>query len=119
MYLQKRDIQPLDQSRVQTSEDLAATIFQAVVNQTISGLACGKPIRGNVAFLGGPLHFLSELRERFIETLGLNEETALMPENSHLFAAFGSAISADTTKVSDFETLIAHLPERKIFFLPK
>ena len=109
----KTDIQPLINEGA-AREDLAASIFQAVVNQTISGLACGKPIRGNVAFLGGPLHFLSELRERFIETLGLNEETALMPENSHLFAAFGSAISADTTKVSDFETLIAHLGKKNI-----
>ena len=109
----KTDIQPLINEGA-AREDLAASIFQAVVNQTISGLACGKPIRGNVAFLGGPLHFLSELRERFIETLGLNEKTALMPENSHLFAAFGSAISADTTKVSDFETLIAHLGKKNI-----
>ena len=55
-----------------TKEDLSASIFQAVVNQTISGLACGKPIRGHVAFLGGPLHFLSELKEAFIRTLKLD-----------------------------------------------
>ena len=54
-------------------EDIAASVFQAVVNQTISGLACGRPIKGNVAFLGGPLYFLSELRQRFIETLNLSE----------------------------------------------
>ena len=58
----KSDIQPLINDGA-TREDLAASIFQAVVNQTISGLACGKPIRGNVAFLGGPLHFLPELRK--------------------------------------------------------
>ena len=58
--------------KAHTSEDLSASIFQAVVNQTISGLACGKPIRGNVAFLGGPLHFLSELKEAFIRTLNLD-----------------------------------------------
>ena len=64
----KTDIQPLINDGA-TKEDLSASIFQAVVNQTISGLACGKPIRGHVAFLGGPLHFLSELREAFIRTL--------------------------------------------------
>ena len=57
----KTDIQPLINEGA-TKEDLAASIFQAVVNQTISGLACGKPIRGTVAFLGGPLHFLPELK---------------------------------------------------------
>ncbi|MFR3137373.1 MAG: BadF/BadG/BcrA/BcrD ATPase family protein, partial [Lachnospira pectinoschiza] len=64
----KSDIQPLINEGA-TKEDLSASIFQAVVNQTISGLACGKPIRGNVAFLGGPLHFLSELKQAFIRTL--------------------------------------------------
>ena len=66
----KSDIQPLINEGA-TKEDLSASIFQAVVSQTISGLACGKPIRGNVAFLGGPLHFLSELRAAFIRTLNL------------------------------------------------
>ena len=66
-YLPNRISQPLINDGA-TIEDLAASIFQAVVNQTISGLACGKPIRGNVAFLGGPLHFLSELRAAFIRT---------------------------------------------------
>ena len=55
-------------------------------------LACGKPIRGNVAFLGGPLHFLSELRKRFIETLNLKEDQIISPENSQLFVAIGAAI---------------------------
>ena len=64
----KSDIQPLINEGL-PKEDLAASIFQAVVNQTISGLACGKPIRGHVAFLGGPLHFLSELKESFVRTL--------------------------------------------------
>ena len=89
----KSDIQPLINEGA-TKEDLAASIFQAVVNQTISGLACGKPIRGHVAFLGGPLHFLSQLREAFIRTLKLDEEHAIIPENSHLFAAIGSALNA-------------------------
>lgn len=89
----KTDIQPLINDGA-TKEDLAASIFQAVVNQTISGLACGKPIRGHVAFLGGPLHFLPELKAAFIRTLKLDEEHVIETENSHLFAAIGSALSA-------------------------
>ncbi len=88
----KTDIQPLINEGA-TKEDLSASIFQAVVNQTISGLACGKPIRGHVAFLGGPLHFLSELKEAFIRTLKLDEEHAITPKNSHLFAAIGAAMN--------------------------
>ena len=89
----KTDIQPLINEGA-TKEDLSVSIFQAVVNQTISGLACGKPIRGHVAFLGGPLHFLSELRKSFIRTLKLDDEHTIYPENSHLFAAIGSAMNA-------------------------
>ena len=92
VYLQRSDIQPLINEGA-TKEDLSASIFQAVVNQTISGLACGKPIRGHVAFLGGPLHFLSELKEAFIRTLKLDEEHTIAPEHSHLFAAIGSALN--------------------------
>ncbi|MDE7207549.1 MAG: acyl-CoA dehydratase activase, partial [Lachnospiraceae bacterium] len=89
----KTDIQPLINEGA-TKEDLSASIFQAVVNQTISGLACGKPIRGHVAFLGGPLHFLSELKAAFIRTLKLDEEHIIDTANSHLFAAIGSALNA-------------------------
>ena len=89
----KSDIQPLINDGA-SKEDLAASIFQAVVNQTISGLACGKPIRGHVAFLGGPLHFLSELKEAFIRTLKLDDEHTIAPKNSHLFAAIGSAMNS-------------------------
>jgi predicted CoA-substrate-specific enzyme activase len=99
----KTDIQPLINEGA-TREDLSASIFQAVVNQTISGLACGKPIRGHVAFLGGPLHFLSELKAAFIRTLNLDAEHAITPENSHLFAAIGSALNykeETTTMLSD------------------
>ncbi|MBS6159963.1 MAG: 2-hydroxyacyl-CoA dehydratase [Firmicutes bacterium] len=97
----KTDIQPLINEGA-TKEDLSASIFQAVVNQTISGLACGKPIRGHVAFLGGPLHFLSELKTAFIRTLKLDDEHTIVPENSHLFAAMGSALNAkpEATPVS-------------------
>ena len=89
----KTDIQPLINEGA-TKEDLAASIFQAVVNQTISGLACGKPIRGHVAFLGGPLHFLDQLKAAFIRTLKLDDEHIIDTDNSHLFAAIGSALNA-------------------------
>ena len=89
----KTDIQPLINEGA-TKEDLSASIFQAVVNQTISGLACGKPIRGHVAFLGGPLHFLDQLKEAFIRTLKLDDEHIIDTENSHLFAAIGSALNS-------------------------
>ena len=89
----KSDIQPLINEGA-TREDLAASIFQAVVNQTISGLACGKPIRGNVAFLGGPLHFLPELRNAFIRTLRLQGEQIIAPNHSHLFAAVGASMNS-------------------------
>ncbi|MBE5837378.1 2-hydroxyacyl-CoA dehydratase [Butyrivibrio sp.] len=89
----KSDIQPLINEGA-TKEDLSASIFQAVVNQTISGLACGKPIRGHVAFLGGPLHFLDQLKAAFVRTLKLDEEHTIETDNSHLFAAIGSALNA-------------------------
>ena len=91
----KTDIQPLINEGA-TRADLAASIFQAVVNQTISGLACGKPIRGCVAFLGGPLHFLPELKKAFIRTLRLAPENIVDPEDSHLFAAMGAALETET-----------------------
>ncbi len=90
----KTDIQPLINEGA-TTADLAASIFQAVVNQTISGLACGKPIRGCVAFLGGPLHFMPELKKAFIRTLQLTDEMTVDPEDSHLFAAMGAALEAE------------------------
>ena len=90
----KTDVQPLINEGARR-EDIAASIFQAVVNQTIGGLACGKPIRGNVAFLGGPLHFLDQLRHRFIETLHLEGDAIIVPDNSQLFVAAGSALNAD------------------------
>ena len=89
----KTDIQPLINEGA-AKEDISASIFQAVVNQTISGLACGRPIRGNVAFLGGPLNYLSELRKRFIETLHLTPEQVIVPEEAHLLVAKGAAIDS-------------------------
>ncbi|MCL1879981.1 MAG: hypothetical protein FWF71_05115 [Actinomycetia bacterium] len=88
----KSDVQPLLNEGARR-EDIAASIFQSVVTQTISGLACGRPIRGNVAFLGGPLQYLPELEKRFVETLGLSTEEAIRPTNAHLFVAAGAAIA--------------------------
>ena len=107
----KSDIQPLINDGA-TKEDLAASIFQAVVNQTISGLACGKPIRGHVAFLGGPLHFLSELTNAFIRTLELDEEHTFIPENSHLFAAMGAAFNYKENAVVSIDSLISLLDNK-------
>ena len=104
----KTDIQPLINEGA-TRADLAASIFQAVVNQTISGLACGKPIRGTVAFLGGPLHFLTELKAAFIRTLKLTDETTVDPENSHLFAAMGAALEAEDGEAVALNDLIEKL----------
>ncbi len=100
----KSDIQPLINEGA-TKPDLSASIFQAVVNQTISGLACGKPIRGNVAFLGGPLHFLGELKSAFIRTLNLTQEQVIAPEHSHLFAAIGAGMNAKPEVQVDFKAL--------------
>lgn len=100
----KTDIQSLLNEGA-TREDIAASIFQAVVNQTISGLACGKPIRGNVAFLGGPLYYLSQLRERFKETLKLRNDQVVFPENSHYFVAIGAALASCSEEAIGFNTL--------------
>ena len=104
----KTDIQPLINEGA-TKEDLSASIFQAVVNQTISGLACGKPIRGNVAFLGGPLHFLPELCAAFIRTLNLGPDQIIAPDHSHLFAAIGAAMNSDPKTTASLHDLIERL----------
>jgi predicted CoA-substrate-specific enzyme activase len=105
----KSDIQPL-LNQGAAREDIAASVFQSVVNQTISGLACGKPIRGRVAFLGGPLHYLPELRKRFRETLKLTDETAVIPENGHYFVAMGAALASKNLPATGFQDLIDRLP---------
>ncbi|HKM05159.1 MAG TPA: acyl-CoA dehydratase activase-related protein [Lachnospiraceae bacterium] len=104
----KSDIQPLINEGA-TKEDLSASIFQAVVNQTISGLACGKPIRGHVALLGGPLHFLSELQAAFVRTLKLDKEHVIITEHSHLFAAIGSALNAKDEVFYTMEEMVEKL----------
>ena len=105
----KTDVQPLINEGA-NKEDIAISIFQAVVNQTISGLACGKPIRGKVAFLGGPLYFLDQLRQRFIETLNLQDDEIIFPDNSQLFVAMGATLLAkEEEKSTTIEALIEKL----------
>ena len=101
----KTDVQPLLNEGAAPA-DVAASIFQAVANQTVSGLACGHPIRGHVAFLGGPLQYLSELRHRFYETLDLDEEHRIVPTNAHLFVATGAALAGETDKHVTFAEVI-------------
>ena len=109
----KTDVQPLINEGAQ-KEDIAASIFQAVVNQTISGLACGKPIKGKVAFLGGPLYFLDQLRLRFIETLNLKEDEIIFPDNSQLFVAMGACLNAkEVEQAIALKDLIQQLKELK------
>lgn len=110
----KTDVQPLLNEGA-AKEDVAASIFQSVVNQTISGLACGKSIKGNVAFLGGPLYFLSELRNRFIDTLGLTEKQVIFPKNPQLFVAIGAALTSKKENIMSFESLIEKLPRIQEF----
>ncbi|MDU7909758.1 MAG: acyl-CoA dehydratase activase [Streptococcus lutetiensis] len=95
----KTDVQPLINEGAR-KEDIAASIFQAVVNQTIAGLASGRKITGNIAFLGGPLFFMSELRKRFIETLDIKPEHVIFPENPQLFVAIGAALDENQTQIS-------------------
>ena len=95
----KTDVQPLINEGAR-KEDIAASIFQAVVNQTISGLASGRKITGNIAFLGGPLFFMSELRQRFIETLDIKPENVIFPENPQLFVAMGAALDENQVQIT-------------------
>lgn len=116
----KTDIQPLINEGA-TKADLGASIFQAVVTQTISGLACGKPIRGCVAFLGGPLHFLPQLKKAFIRTLHLTPETTVDPGNSHLFAAMGAALESGKEEGVSIQSLLEKLNNdvEETFELPR
>ncbi|MGM0608213.1 MAG: acyl-CoA dehydratase activase-related protein [Candidatus Muiribacteriota bacterium] len=109
----KTDVQTLLNEGV-SREDIAASIFQAVVNQTITALSQGKPIRGKVAFLGGPLYFLSELRKKFIKTLKLKKEDIIFPENSQYYVALGAALSTETSKKLEFECLYDRMPDINI-----
>lgn len=109
----KTDIQPLINQGAK-KEDIAASIYQAVVEQTIAGLAQGRKIQGKVLFLGGPLFFLKGLQERFIETLELTPENAIFPDLGQYFVAIGTAIYADEThKLYDYDSLVAALADIK------
>lgn len=109
----KTDVQALMNEGV-CKEDIAASVLQAVVNQTIGSLAQGRPIRGKVALLGGPLYFLSELRRRFIETLGLQADQVIIPESSPYFVAIGAALSSREKPIPS-ECLYERIP--RIFAL--
>jgi predicted CoA-substrate-specific enzyme activase len=95
----KTDIQALLSEGIK-QEDIAASILQAIVNQTISGLAQSRPITGKVAFLGGPLHFMPALRQRFIETLRLQTTQIISPQHSHYFTAIGAALTEQQKTIS-------------------
>lgn len=108
----KSDVQPLLNEGAAPA-DIAASIFQAVANQTVSGLACGHPIRGYVAFLGGPLQYLSELRHRFYVTLKLDEEHRVIPQNAHLFVATGAALAGESDRQVSFQEVVDALTNLK------
>ena len=105
----KTDIQPL-LNQGANKADVAASIYQAVVNQTIAGLAQGRKIEGKVMFLGGPLYYCKGLRERFRETLKLTDETALFPEYGRFAVALGAALyGASAAQTFTYETIISAL----------
>ena len=109
----KTDIQAL-MNQGASREDIAISVFQSVVNQTISNLACGRPIKGNVTFLGGPLHFLSSLRERFVETLGEDENNFYIPDDAEVYVAKGAAIlSSENSKPVALNDLLTRLENAK------
>ena len=108
----KSDVQPLLNEGA-AREDIAASILQAVVTQTISGLAQGRPIIGNIVFLGGPLHFLPQLRRQFEETLKANAKSFTTPENAQLFVALGAALMHEDNKTTNIDTLIEQLDTAK------
>ncbi len=110
----KTDIQPLLNEGAK-KEDVALSILQAVVNQTISGLACGKPIKGNVIFLGGPLTYLSMLRERFIKTLNLKDEEIVIPEDACLFVCLGALLDKVNKEVYTRDEIISYIEKLKDF----
>lgn len=94
-------------------EDIAASVFQAVVNQTIGGLACGRPIKGNVAFLGGPLTFLDQLRYRFIKTLKLSDEQILYSDDGHYYVSIGAALESRNSQSINIQQVIDSLSNSK------
>ena len=108
----KTDIQPI-LNQGGRKEDVAASIFQAVVDQTVAGLTQGRELKGKIVFLGGPLHFLMGLRQRFVETLQLDEEHAIFPQDGDCFAAMGAALCAQDYQARPFEELLRLLEESR------
>ncbi len=107
----KTDIQPLLNQGAR-KEDISASVFQSVVNQTIGGLAQGRSIEGKIMFLGGPLYFCKGLRERFIKTLKLKDTDVVSPENAQVFVAIGSAIySKEDNKKYEYDELLNIIKE--------
>ena len=100
----KTDVQALINQGA-SKEDISLSVLQSVVNQTISNLACGRPIKGNVAFLGGPLHFLPQLKKRFVETLGLTPSEIISPEDGEIFVAKGAAMASMDEQEMPFSEL--------------
>ena len=108
----KSDIQPI-LNQGGRKEDVAASIFQAVVDQTVAGLTQGRELKGKIVFLGGPLTFLKGLRERFVETLQLDEEHAIFPKDGDCFAAIGAALCSEEYAARPFEELLKLLEESR------
>ena len=106
----KSDIQPI-LNQGGRKEDVAASIFQAVVDQTVAGLTQGRALKGKIVFLGGPLHFLYGLRERFVETLHLDGEHAVFPADGDCFAGIGAALCASDYAEHPFDELLRKLEE--------
>lgn len=106
----KSDVQPI-LNQGGRKEDIAASIFQAVVDQTVGGLTQGRELTGKLVFLGGPLHFLQGLRARFVETLHLDTDHAVFPENGDCYAAIGAALCAEDHPPAPFERLLAMLEQ--------
>ncbi len=108
----KSDVQPLLNQGAK-KEDIAASIFQAVVDQTVSGLAQGRRIKGKVLFLGGPLHFLKGLRRAFVQTLKLTDENAVFPDDAPSFMAIGAALHSGGVKADSIENIISAISSVK------
>ena len=104
----KSDIQPI-LNQGGRKEDVAASIFQAVVDQTVAGLTQGRELKGKIVFLGGPLHFLQGLRQRFVETLKLDEAHAIFPEDGDCFAGIGAALCATDFAECSFDEMLERL----------
>lgn len=123
------DVRPLLNAGA-SKADIAASVFDAVVRQTLSGLACGRPIRGNVVFLGGPLEHMPYLVHAFRRTLGLSARYGVKPKNAHLFTVTGAALLSDDTRrlgcdpvvmnTAEFERRVASMGELEsdLAFLP-